>query len=388
MTRPQKICVVTGTRAEYGLLYWTMKALAEDVAFELQLVVTGMHLSPEFGLTYRQIEADGFIIDRKVEMLLSSDTSTGISKSTGLGMIGMADAFAQLQPDMVLLLGDRFEIFAAAAAALNSRIPVVHCHGGEATEGAVDEALRHAITKMAHLHFTSTETYRKRVIQLGEAPERVFNVGALGIENINRLQLLNRPSLEESLGFRLGQRNLLVTFHPVTLEHTTAEVQTKALLKVMMELPEDVHVIFTKANADANGRIINQLLDEYVVQRPDQSKAFVSLGQLRYLSLLSLATAVIGNSSSGILEAPSFHKAVVNIGDRQKGRVQAPFTINCLPDYESIKDAVSKALDPALHQQLKSVHNPYGTENASVKIINVLKATPTDGLIKKKFYDL
>jgi len=383
----RKICVVTGTRAEYGLLYWTIKSLSEDPAFTLQLLVTGMHLSPEFGLTYRQIEADGFSIDKKVEMLLSSDSAAGITKSMGLGMIGFADAFTALQPDLVLLLGDRFEIFSAAAAAMVCRIPIAHCHGGEATEGVIDESIRHSITKMAHLHFTATETFRNRVIQLGESPGTVFNVGALGIESINRLSLLNKAQFEESIGFELGAKNLLVTFHPVTLEFNSAETQFRSLLEVIQALP-DTKVIFTKANADTDGRIINQMIDEFVKKYPQQAIGFTSLGQLRYLSALQHVDAVVGNSSSGLLEVPTFRKPTVNIGDRQRGRIKAQSVIDCKPDVESINAAIDIALSPAFSASIKNIQNPYGVGNASEKIIDVLKKTEYKGLLKKQFYDL
>lgn len=385
--KKRRICVVTGTRAEYGLLYWTMKGLTEIQEVELQILVTGMHLSPEFALTYKQIEADGFHITKKVEMLLSSDTPAGISKSMGLGIIGYADALAELQPDILLLLGDRYEILSVAATAMINRIPIAHCHGGEATEGSIDEPIRHSITKMSHLHFTASETYRKRVIQLGEAPETVFNVGALGVENINRLTLLNKKDFESSIRFSLGKKNLLVTFHPVTLENKSAESQIRSLLQVLNEL-SDTKVIFTKSNADTDGRIINQLIDEYVAANPENSVAFTSLGQLRYLSALQFVDGVVGNSSSGLIEVPSFKKATVNIGDRQRGRVIAESTINCEPDHQSIKAAIHKMYSPEFQSKLKNVINPYGEKNASEKIISVLLSTNLENILKKRFYDI
>ncbi|HEU4609734.1 MAG TPA: UDP-N-acetylglucosamine 2-epimerase [Chitinophagaceae bacterium] len=383
----RKICVITGTRAEYGLLYWTIKALLEDEAFTLQLIVTGMHMSPEFGLTYKQIEADGIPIDKKLEILLSSDSSVGIGKSMGLGIISFAEAFAELQPDMVLLLGDRFEIFSAAAAAMVSRIPIAHCHGGEATEGLIDEPIRHSITKMSHLHFTATETFRRRVIQLGEQPNRVYNVGALGVENVNRLALLDRQQFEESIGFQLGKKNMLVTFHPVTLEFSSAEAQFNALLQALLE-QEDAKVIFTKANADTDGRIINQMIDAFVTKYPQKAVGFTSLGQLRYLSALRHVDVVVGNSSSGLLEVPTFKKPTVNIGDRQRGRVKAESIIDCQPDFESIKQAIGLALSQPFTEKLKYIKNPYDNGNASEKILEVLKKTEFSGLLKKAFYDL
>jgi GDP/UDP-N,N'-diacetylbacillosamine 2-epimerase (hydrolysing) len=383
----RKICVVTGTRAEYGLLYWTMKGLMEDSQIEFQLLVTGMHLSPEFGLTYKQIESDGFVINKKIETILSSDTAVGITKSMGLGMIGFSEAFQELRPDIVLLLGDRFEIFAAVSAAMIARIPLAHCHGGESTEGLIDEPIRHSITKMSHLHFTSTEVYRKRIIQMGEQPENVFNVGALGIENINKLKLLSRSEFENSISFKLNKKNILITFHPVTLENATAEEQFKILLKAIDEIG-DTNIIFTKANADTDGRIINNLIDSYVAANNHKSIAFISLGQLRYLSALQYIDIVIGNSSSGIIEAPSFKKPTVNIGDRQLGRIKALSIIDCEPQYSDIKNAISKAFSEDFLGEIRNVINPYGTANSSEFIIQFLKNVSLQDLIKKKFYNL
>lgn len=383
----KKICVVTGTRAEYGLLYWTLKELKEDPTLIFQLCVTGMHLSPEFGLTYKQVEADGFQIDKKVELLLSSDTSIGVSKSIGLGVISFSEAFTELQPDLILILGDRFEIFAAATAAMVCKIPIAHCHGGEATEGAFDESIRHSITKMSHVHFTATEEYRRRVIQLGEQPANVHNVGALGIENINRLQLLDKQAFEESIDFKLGEKNVLVTFHPVTLEHATAAHQFKELLRALDEL-ENTHIIFTKPNADTDGRVIIQLIDDYIRAHPEKSVAFISLGQLRYLSALQHMDVVAGNSSSGLIEVPSFRIPTIDIGDRQRGRIKAASVISCTPDYASVKEAFQKAFAADLNNSLKDIRNPYGEKNASKEIIRILKETGTENLLKKKFFDL
>lgn len=387
MTKRRKICVVTGTRAEYGLLYWTIKRLSEDPLFELQLMVTGMHLSPEFGLTYQQIIQDGFEITKKIEMLLSSDTPAGISKSTGIGIMGMGDALAELQPDMVLLLGDRFEIFAAASAAMFHRIPIAHCHGGETTEGAFDESIRHAVTKMSHIHFTATEAYRRRVVQLGENPEWVFNVGALGIESIYKMPLLDRPAFEESIGFKLGKKNMLVTFHPVTLENDSAAAQFSQLLRAL-DSQEDTRLIFTKANADTDGRIINQMIDEYVATHADKAIAFTSLGHLRYLSAIQHMDMVVGNSSSGLLEVPAFRKATINIGDRQAGRIRGASVIDCLPETTAIQRAIDQAYSPAFQEQLAVVKHPYGDGHASEKIIEVLKTVTPEQLLKKKFHDI
>jgi len=385
MTR-RRVCIVTGTRAEYGLLYWLMKEIEADSDFELQLVVTGMHLSPEFGLTYKEIEKE-FSINKKIEVLLSSDTAVGISKSMGLAQISFAEAYEELSPDIVVVLGDRFEIFAAASVAMIARIPIGHIHGGETTEGAFDEAIRHSITKMSHLHFTATEEYRNRVIQLGEQPDHVFNVGGLGVDNINNLSLLSLKDFEESIAFQLGEKNLLVTFHPVTLEKATAEKQFGELLKACDQL-EDTHIIFTKANADTDGRIINKLIDEYVVEHPTTSIAFTSLGQLRYLSAMKFVDAVVGNSSSGLLEAPSFKIGTVNIGDRQKGRARAESVIDCPPFEKDILSAIDRVCSESFQSDLEYVANPYGKGGACKKIVKVLKCYALDGVLKKTFYDL
>lgn len=382
----KKICVVTGTRAEYGLLYWLMKEIEADPQFRLQLVVTGMHLSPEFGLTYKEIEKE-FLIDKKVEMLLSSDTAIGISKSMGLAQISFAECFDELKPDLLVVLGDRYEIFCAASAAMIARIPIAHLHGGETTEGAYDEAMRHGITKMAHLHFTAAEPYRRRVIQLGEHPTRVFNVGGMGIENIRRLPLLSKEAFEESVGFSLAPKNLLVTFHPVTLENATAEEQFGALLDALSTL-EETRIIFTKANSDTDGRIINKMIDEYVAHNPDTSAGFASLGQLRYLSALQYVDGVVGNSSSGLIEAPSFGIGTINIGERQKGRLKASSVIDCAPSKESILEALNRLYSAPFRESLRSVENPYGEGNASIRILDILRQTDFSGLLKKSFYDM
>ncbi len=382
----KKVCVVTGTRAEYGLLYWLMKEIELDSELELQIIVTGMHLSPEFGLTYKDIEKD-FIINKKIEMLLSSDTSIGISKSMGLAQISFAENFEELKPDLIILLGDRYEIFSAASAAMISNIPIAHLHGGETTEGAFDESIRHSITKMSHLHFTASDEYKNRVVQLGENPSRVFNVGGMGIENIKRLKLLSKDEFEKSIDFKLNKKNILVTFHPVTLENSTAKEQFQELLDAIDEL-KDTNIIFTKANSDTNGRIINQMCDEYVSNNSSKSVEFSSLGQLRYLSALQYVDAMVGNSSSGLIEAPSFKIATVNIGDRQKGRLKASSVIDC----ESLRLSISQAFEKVYSEEfkvlLKDVKNPYGDGCASEKIIQEIKKVELHNILKKSFYDL
>lgn len=382
----KKICIVTGTRAEYGLLYWLMKEIESDSQLELQIIVTGMHLSPEFGLTYKEIERD-FIINKKIEMLLSSDTHIGISKSMGLAQISFAESFEELKPDIIVLLGDRYEIFSVASAALIANIPIAHLHGGETTEGAFDESIRHSITKMSHLHFTAAEEYKDRVIQLGEHPTRVFNVGGMGIENIKRLKLLSKKEFEESINFKLNKRNILVTFHPVTLENSTAKEQFQELLDAIDEL-EDTNIIFTKANSDTDGRIINEMIDTYVSNNSSKSVGFTSLGQLRYLSALQYIDTMVGNSSSGLIEAPCFNIATINIGDRQKGRLKADSVIDC----ESLKSSISQAFKKVYSEEfkvlLKDVKNPYGDGCASEKIIKEIKKVELHNILKKSFYDL
>jgi len=382
----KKICVVTGTRAEYGLLYWLLKEIEADKDFQLQLIVTGMHLSSEFGLTYKEIEKE-FKIDKKIEMLLSSDTSTGISKSMGLAQISFCEAFEELKPDILIVLGDRYEIFSVVSTAMIARIPIVHLHGGETTEGAFDESIRHSITKMSHLHFTATEEYRNRVIQLGEHPSRVFNVGGMGIENIKRLKLLTKDEFEKSIEFKLNKKNLLVTFHPVTLENSTAKEQFQQLLDAIDEL-EDTNIIFTKANSDTDGRVINQMIDEYVSKNSYKSICFTSLGQLRYLSALQFIDAVVGNSSSGLLEAPSFKIGTINIGDRQKGRIKADSIIDCSANKFDIKKTFEKLYSLEFQNSLLNVRNPYGDGCASKKIIEEIKRVDLQNILKKSFYDL
>lgn len=385
----RKICVITGTRAEFGLLQHTIKTIEEDKDLQLQLIATGMHLSPEFGLTYKDIEKAGFTIDKKIEILLSSDTSIGISKSMGLAMISFSEAFAELKPDIVLVLGDRFEIFSAVSAAMIARIPVAHCHGGEATEGLIDEAIRHSITKMSQIHFCATEIYKKRIIQLGETPNRVFNVGALGLENILKLKLLSKEAFEASINFKLDKKYaFLVTFHPVTLEKATSSEQIQQLLDALDKI-EDCKIIFTKANSDTDGRIVNQMIDEYVVRNTSKAICFTSLGQLRYLSALQYVDAMIGNSSSGLLEAPSFKIPTINIGDRQRGRIMAESVIQCDSSSQDIEAAINKAISIEFKKTLKTVENPYkGKETPSEEIVNVLKSIDLKDILKKPFYDL
>lgn len=382
----KKVCVITGTRAEYGLLYWTLKALEKEPKIDLQICVTGMHLSPEFGLTYQQIEADGFTIDYKVETLLSSDTGTAIAKSIGLGTIGFADAFQQLQPDIVLVVGDRFEILAATTAALAVRIPVAHCHGGELTFGAIDDAIRHAITKMSHLHFVSTAQYEKRILQLGEEKERVRIVGALGLENIKQ-QLISKAAFEEKIGRSLADQNFIITYHPETLSGRSVEEQMTALFESLDQFPKAL-LIFTQPNADHQGRLINQKIKAYVSANKERAVFFPTLGTKAYLTALSLVDLVIGNSSSGIIEAPSFETPTINIGDRQKGRIQASSVINTPSESKAIQNAIKHGLEMIQDKSVLKSKNPYEGKQPSRLILNTLLSTPLDNLLFKTFSDV
>ena len=385
----KRIGIMTGTRAEYGLLKPLMQEINKDNDLELYLIVSGMHLSPEFGMTYQEIEEDGFEINAKVEMLLSSDSPAGISKSIGLGVIGFADEFQRADLDMLILLGDRYEALSAAICALVMRIPIAHLHGGELTEGAIDEGIRHSITKMSYLHFTSTEQYRNRVIQLGENPERVFYVGALGVENIKKINLMTKEELERSIHFEIDENTVVVTYHPVTLENNTVEEQFLNLLEVLDRNPK-IRMIFTKANADTNGRIVNELIDKYAAQNSERACAFMSLGQKRYLSALKYCRIVIGNSSSGIIEAPSFGKPIINIGDRQKGRICADSVINCGYTQQEIQQAMETALTEEFENKARNCRNPYEKENTAANIISVIKDYLLNDKIKLKkgFYDI
>ena len=385
----KRIGIMTGTRAEYGLLKSLMQEINKDNDLELYLIVSGMHLSPEFGMTYKEIEEDGFEINAKVEMLLSSDSPAGISKSIGLGVIGFADEFQRADLDMLILLGDRYEALSAAICALVMRIPIAHLHGGELTEGAIDEGIRHSITKMSYLHFTSTEQYRDRVIQLGENPERVFYVGALGVENIKKINLMTKEELERSIHFEIDENTVVVTYHPVTLENNTVEEQFLNLLEVLDRNPK-IRMIFTKANADTNGRIVNELIDKYTAQNSERACAFMSLGQKRYLSALKYCRIVIGNSSSGIIEAPSFGKPIINIGDRQKGRICADSVINCGYTQQEIQQAMETALTKEFENKASNCRNPYEKENTAANIISVIKDYLLNDKIKLKkgFYDI
>ena len=384
----KKVCIVTGTRAEYGLLKPVIDKIHKAQDLELQLVATGMHLSPEFGLTYKEIESDGYPVTEKVEMLLSSDTAVGITKSMAVALMGFGECFERLKPDIVVILGDRYEMLMVASAAMVAKIPVAHIHGGEITEGAMDDAIRHSISKMSQIHFAATEEYRRRIIQLGENPENVFHAGSLGVENIVNEKLLDKVAFEDSIGFGVDDNTIIVTYHPVTLENIPSKVQFEKLLTVIENNPK-LRVIFTKANSDTDGRIINQMIDEFVEIHKDRCVAFTSLGRIRYLSALQFCAAVVGNSSSGIIEAPSFHIPTVNIGNRQQGRISADSVINCGYEVEEIENALSKAFSKEFHALLLQMNNPYEKAGTSVLIVEKIKDMLINGQgVKKHFYDV
>jgi UDP-N-acetylglucosamine 2-epimerase (non-hydrolysing)/GDP/UDP-N,N'-diacetylbacillosamine 2-epimerase (hydrolysing) len=379
----RRVCVVTGSRAEYGLLFWLLTDLQADPKFDLQLVVTGMHLAPEFGNTVREIENDGFSVARRVEMLLSGGTPIAIAKSVGLGVIGLSDALAQLEPDVVVLLGDRFEIFAAAQAAMIHNIPIAHIAGGDTSEGAVDEAMRHAITKMAHLHFATNAQSAARIRQLGENPDRVFDVGSPGLDHLRRRPLLDRAELEQALGEQLGTRNLLVTFHPVTLLEDCGLSEFDELLAALERLDPSTKLWFTSPNADAGGRAMASKLQAWVAGHRDRARSFASLGSLRYLSLMAKVDAVVGNSSSGLYEAPSLGVPTVDIGDRQLGRLAASSVISCVAQ----RDDIRHAIDRAMALDCKGTVSPYGDGRATARIVEVLRSMPERAeLLRKSFH--
>ncbi|MCS0714505.1 UDP-N-acetylglucosamine 2-epimerase [Escherichia coli] len=384
----RKICVVTATRAEYGLLKCLLEDILNDPELELQIISTGSHLSPEFGYTNRQIVNDGFYINKKIEILLSSDTPIGVSKSMGLAQISFAEAFDELCPDILLVLGDRYELLPIVSAANIAQIPVAHLNGGELTEGAIDESFRHAITKLSQLHFTAMDEYTQRVIQMGESPERVFTVGEVGLDNLSRMTFLSREDFEKAINHKLKKKNILFTYHPETTQTIASIKNDFQQILQAIDLLKDTLVIFTKANADVGGRLINEMIERYVDKHPDKAIAFASLGQLRYLSALMYVDAVVGNSSSGIVEAPSFKVATINLGDRQKGRVRARNTIDINVDAEKLLEALQKIETEEFKTMLADVTNPYGDGNSSRKIIDVLKKIDLKALRTKRFYDI
>ena len=382
----RKICVVTGSRAEYDLLKGLMHLIKHDLSTQLQIIVTGMHLSPEFGSTYKEIEADGFLISQKIETLISSDSGVGVSKSIGLGVISFADALDVLKPEIICVLGDRFEIFAAAIAAMNLKIPIAHIHGGEKTEGAIDEAIRHSITKMSHLHFVAANEFRNRIIQLGENPDRVKVVGGLGVDRLNEINLLSREEMENELSFSFKDKSLLITFHPTTAIAQSSSFEMDQLLEALDSFP-GLQLIFTMPNADSGGRELRRQIMDFVKIHPN-ARAYESMGQLKYLSCMNIVDAVVGNSSSGLLEAPYLKKGVVNIGDRQKGRLQGDNVINCAAFKEDIRAAIEKIYSDAFQLQLLSMSSPYGNPGASNKIFQELKSVDLNLIYQKAFFDL
>ncbi len=385
--KKRKICIVTGTRAEYGLLYWLMREIAADETMELQIVVTGAHLSSEFGLTYRVIEKDGFHIDERVEMLLSSDTPVGVTKSMGVEMISFADVLNRLRPDIMVLLGDRYELFVAAAAALVANVPIAHIHGGEITEGAIDDAIRHCITKLSHIHFASMPEHCRRIIQMGESPSRVYEVGITGIDNIVRMEFLSHSALEEAVQFSLGERFFLVTYHPVTVLGCQTQNALQNLFAALEFFP-DYQVLFTKSNSDVGGREINRWIDEYAAEQKSRVCVRTSLGQRNYLSAMKYAAVVVGNSSSGLLEAPVMKKATVNIGNRQKRRHRERSVIDCSEQKEEIIGALQKALSPEFQQEIQDMTIPHSDGKIAINMKNILRDIPLEGLFQKRFFDL
>ena len=385
----RKICVVTGTRAEYGLLCRLMRLIQESSDTQLQVIATNMHLSPKYGNTYQEIEKDGFTIDCKIPIIdeNAEDNAVTTVKSMATALSGFAEAFNTLKPDMVVVLGDRYEILAAATAALIERIPIAHLHGGEVTEGAYDDAIRHSITKMSHLHFTSTEEYKKRVIQLGEQPDRVFYVGAPGVENIKKFPLLSKEEVEESVNFKLDENTILVTYHPVTLGEHTAEKDIKEFIGALEER-KDLRVFFTMPNSDTGSQSIVDAINEFVANNADRAIAYKSLGIKRYLSVMKYAGAVVGNSSSGLLEVPSFGIPTLNIGDRQKGRMAADSVYNCETDKESILEGLDLIMSPAFKKKAAETHNPYEKDNTSEEIFKVISTYSLEKLKQKHFHDI
>lgn len=381
----RKIAIFTGTRAEYGLLHWLMRDIHADPDLGLQVIAGAMHFSPEFGETWREIAADGFAIDAKVEMLLSSDTAVGVAKSVGLGTIGFADALDRLAPDLLVVLGDRFEALAIAQTALILGIPIAHIHGGEVTEGAYDDAIRHAITKMASLHFVATALYAQRVIQMGTLPDRVFDVGAVGLDHLTRSPAIAKATLATELSFALTGPYVLVTYHPVTAGSEDPADTTRALLAALDTIP-DHQVIITFPNADNGGHAITPLLVEYAASQPARVLAIASLGFRRYKAAMAGVSAVIGNSSSGLIEAPYFGVPTVNIGIRQKGRLAGASVLHCAPTAQAITDSLQQALSPAGQAMARTAENLYGAGNASAKILAVIKSSP--GPFPQSFYDI
>lgn len=384
----RKICFITGTRAEYGLLSRLMKMVQDDPDTQLQIIATNMHLSPKFGNTYQEIERDGFTIDKKIPILEEEkDDANATLKSMSKALAGFADAYDELKPDMVIVLGDRYEILAAATAALIDRIPIAHLYGGEITEGAYDDAIRHCVTKMSHLHFTSCEEYRHRVIQLGEQPDHVYNVGSIGVENIKMLPLMSKDEIEKGIGFAIDNHTILVTYHPVTLGNRTAKEDIEDFIAALEE-KKNLRIIFTMPNSDTGGQAIVEAINAFADKNPQRAKAFKSLGVLRYLSVMRQVAAVVGNSSSGLVEVPSFGIPTLNIGDRQKGRMAADSVFNCKTDKQAVLKGLDIVMSEEFRQKAAAIHNPYDKEGTAQAIFKVISTYPLDSLNQKHFYDI
>ena len=383
----RKICVVTGTRAEYGLLSRLIRMIADAPDCQLQVIATNMHLMPEYGNTYQEIEADGFRIDEKVFMHKGSDDAYGVINSMSEEMIGMNAALCRLSPDLVVILGDRYEMLVVAIVAMLQRVPVAHLYGGDITIGAVDDCIRHCITKLSNLHFTSTEENRKRVIQLGENPDTVFYVGAIGVENMKKIPLLGKEDLERSLDFSLGTDTIMVTYHPVTLGKRSAQEDISDFLKALDNFPK-LRILFTMPNSDQGGDSIKSAIESYCRLHSGRAKCFASLGVKRYLSAMQYVAAVVGNSSSGLVEVPSFCIPTLNIGDRQKGRTRGRSVYDCASDTDAVTNGLKTVLSQEFREQAKNVSNPYEKENTAENIFRIISAYPLDQLSQKIFYDL
>lgn len=382
-----RICVTTGTRADYGLLYWLMHDLKNDPNFDLQIVVSAMHLAPAFGETVRFIRADGFRIDAEIRCLDDDDSDAGMARAFVRAIDGFRTAFERLKPDFLVILGDRFEALAAATAATFFHIPIGHIHGGEVTLGAMDDTFRHAVTKMAHLHFTAAGQYAHRVIQMGEAPERVFNIGAIGLDNFSRLAIPSKVELSRELGIDPGRDYLLVTYHPATMDAASPLTGLEQLVEAMRHFP-NLSLIVTKANSDPGGRKINERLEAFQSEQPDRVRLVASLGQLRYLAAMTHAAAVLGNSSSGIIEAPAVDVPTINVGSRQLGRLKAMSVIDTVEQTDAIVTAIEKALSPQFRAAIENSSPPYGRPgDATGAVLSVLRKTDFSALIRKPFYD-
>ena len=385
----RKICVVTGTRAEFGLLSRLMRMIKDSHETSLQVIATNMHLSPKYGNTYQEIEKQGFTIDCKVPIINEDEGDDAIAtvKSMARALSGFSDAYNELKPDMVVVLGDRYEILSAAIAALIMRIPIAHIAGGAITEGAYDDAIRHSITKMSQLHFTSSEQYRKRVIQLGEEPNRVFYTGSLGVENIKKLPLLTKDEIETEIDFKIDDKTILVTYHPVTLGNRTAKDDIDDFVAALNER-KDLRVIFTMPNSDTGGQFIVDAINDFVSNNRERAKLYKSLGVVRYLSVMKQVAAVVGNSSSGLMEVPSFGKPTLDIGDRQKGRMAADSVFHCNPDKESVLSGLETVLSSTFKEKAARTKNPYEKEGSAKAIFDVISTYPLTELNQKHFYDI